>query len=336
MRLLNILFGAVAIVFLVLYVRASDAGAARAPEGAPRVSQAGTSNEEYVFIGVSTSNPYWVDHRRAFEDRGRLLGVRTTFTGPAGSDIREQVSSVENAIARKVKGIMIAPADPDALAPVINKAIEAGIVVVTSDTDSPRSKRYTFIGTGNYEAGLAGGKIMAKLIGGKGKVGFLTVPGQWNLEERVRGYKDAFKESPGISIGPIGTDDGDPAKASAAAKNMIQANPDLVGIAGVDAAGAAGAAIAVREAGKKDAIKIVGMDRNEQTLDEMAGGYVHATLVQRTYAMAIVGFSMMYDLVHGQYRMGKDWTKTGFDPLPKLVDTGVVVVTPETAPLFRD
>lgn len=337
MRLLNIVFGALMILFLVLYIqsgggrRGEAAGAGAASPAAGR----GAADEEYVFIGVQTSNPYWIDHQRAFQDRGRLLGVKATFTGPAGSDIRDQVTSLENAVARHARGIMICPADPDALTPAINRAVEAGIPVVTSDSDAPNSKRYCFIGTGNYQAGVEGGKILAKLLDGKGKVAFLTIPGQWNLNERVRGYKDVLQSHPGIGFGPEANDDGDSAKGAAAAKNILQAHPDLAAFACVDAAGGAGAAVAVREAGRPGAVKIVAMDRNEQTLDEMDKGLIQATLVQRTYTMATLGMTMMYELNHGGFKLGKDWTKTGSDPLPKLIDTGVVVVTPETAKLFR-
>ena len=62
--------------------------------------------------------------------------------------------------------------------------------VVTLDAEVYGSKRMTFLGTGNYNAGRVGGQLLAELIGGKGKVALLTKVGQSNLEERIQGYKD--------------------------------------------------------------------------------------------------------------------------------------------------
>ena len=68
------------------------------------------------------------------------------------------------------------------------------------DSDAPGSGRLYFIGTNNLEAGRLGGQRVAAELGGKGNVAFFTMPGQRNLEERLKGYKDVFSDSPGIKI----------------------------------------------------------------------------------------------------------------------------------------
>ena len=86
------------------------------------------------------------------------------------------------------------------MGPEINKAIDAGIPVITIDSDAPDSQRLYFIGTNNLEAGRLGGQFVAEQLNGKGNVVFFTMPGQPNLEERLKGYKDVFANSPGIKI----------------------------------------------------------------------------------------------------------------------------------------
>jgi len=327
-KALSILFAATTILLAALYFSRP-----RAAQGPVAGGQGAAAGEEYLFVGVSVGNAYWIDARVGFGDAGKDLGVMAQFDGPQGSDVKQQVDTVEKGIARGVKGIILSPAEPQAVVPVINKAVEAGIPVLTVDTDSPNSKRYTFIGTGNYEAGVIGGRLLGEAIGGKGKVALLTIPGQWNLEERVRGYKDALAKF-GIEVVAIGNDRAEEGQAKAEAERILQAYQDLAGFGCVDAAGGVGAAVAVRDAGKKGAIKIIAMDRNDATLDFIKKGFIQASLAQRTYTMAYLGLQMLYGLNHDRIKMVKDWRKAATCPLPALVDTGTVVITPENVEFF--
>jgi len=81
-----------------------------------------------------------------------LTGVSAVFTGPPTVDANAQIESVNRPIAQKVDGIIMC-AVADAVTPAIDKAIEAGIPVVCADADAPSSKRFSFISTGNYNAG---------------------------------------------------------------------------------------------------------------------------------------------------------------------------------------
>jgi ribose transport system substrate-binding protein len=97
----------------------------------------------------------------------------------------------------KPSGIPVSAADPTLMAPDIDAAVDAGIPVITVDSDSPLSKRLTFVGTNNYEAGLMGGRLVSKLLQGKGSVVMLTMPGQTNLEERLPGYQVCVRRAAG-------------------------------------------------------------------------------------------------------------------------------------------
>jgi ribose transport system substrate-binding protein len=336
-KALNLLLGMAVAILAVLYISSRKPSPTAAPASgpAPASKAAGSSDEEYVLVAVSVGNAYWIDARDGFNDAARELGVRGVFTGPQGSDVKQQVDIIETAITRGVKGLIVVPAEPEAVIPAINRAIAAGIPVITQDTDSPKSQRYTFIGTGNFEAGRLGGELLAKQIGGKGEVAFLTIPGQWNLEERRRGYEAALANYPEIKIVAIGNDQAEESQAAAQAKSILQAHPNLAGFGCVDAAGGAGAAVAVRDAGKKGKLKIVAMDRNEATLDFIEQGYIQASLAQRSYSMAHLGLKMLHDLNHGRIKMVPDWRKARTCPLPASVDTGAVVITPDNVQFFR-
>jgi ribose transport system substrate-binding protein len=148
-----------------------------------------------AMVPKALDNPVFTTSRIAAEAKAKDLGVDLIWTASQKSDAAEQVAVIESLIQKKVDAIGISVNDPTALKDVINKAVEAGIVVSTWDSDSPESKRLFYLGTDNYGGGVRCGEIMKDLLGDKGgKVAVLTgVIGAFNLEERIRGFKDAIK-----------------------------------------------------------------------------------------------------------------------------------------------
>jgi ribose/xylose/arabinose/galactoside ABC-type transport system permease subunit/ABC-type sugar transport system substrate-binding protein len=295
---------------------------------------AASSNEEYVFLGVSVGNPYWVDARLGLEDKAKMLGVKSELRGPTGGDPNQQVKELEQLIARKPAGILIAPAS-NALRPSIDRAIDEGIPVVCIDTDEPLSKRYTFIGTDNYNAGRQTGAMLAKAIGGKGEVALLMIPGQLNHEERARGCKDVLATFRDIKVVKIGNDQALATEAEKVARSILQAYPDLAAFGCVDAAGGEGCAVAVKEAGKVGKVRIIAMDRNETTLEFIEQGIIEASIAQRTYAMAYLGVQLLYDLNHNNIQIVNNWKEAKVIPLPRNIDTGTIVIDKNNVRAFR-
>ena len=164
---------------------------------------------EYVFLSVVTQVPFWVDHRAALDDAAAALGVKTRFTGPLDFDTAGQARQLDELIARRPAGIMIFPGDAAAMAPGIDRAVEAGIPVACLTGDVPNSRRSTFFGINGFNAGRMGGEMLAKAIGGKGKVILGTFPAP-SVLERVEGYKAIFAEKyPAIEVVDVVNDKAD-------------------------------------------------------------------------------------------------------------------------------
>src|SRR6266566_820849 len=170
----------------------------------------GHSGENYVLISVNVKVPYWQSAGAGFSQAGQQLGVAYSFTGPDSYDLAAERAELDSAIQKKPSGILISVADPNAVKDDIDRAIAAGIPVITLDSDAPASKRLFFIGTNNYQAGLIGGKRLVQELKGKGNVIVFTMPSQPNLEERFRGYKDAIQNYPDINIAGVVDIKGDP------------------------------------------------------------------------------------------------------------------------------
>ncbi len=290
---------------------------------------------EYVFLSIVTQVPCWVDHKHGLEDAGKLLGVKTTFTGPLDFDTAAQARQLDEIIARRPAGLLLFPGDAATLAPGVNRASEAGIPIATIIGDVPNSKRLCTLGINGFEAGRIGGEMLAQAIGGKGKVLLGTFPAP-SVLERVEGYKAVFKEKyPEIIVADVVNDKADPSFAPTAYAQALQAHPDVVGIGGTDGDSGKGAAIAVRDAGGKGKIKIVAMDRNDDMLPFIEDGTIHGSVVQKSYAEAFIATHFLYWLNANEMKVLPDWKAAEVDPLPEKIQTGTMRITQQNVKLFK-
>lgn len=314
-------FSAIFLAFFAIFVgcqRVAEKGAKSELKGVSKGEAKKTIS--IAIVPKALTGEYWARCKRGAMKAQKELGVRVDFIGPPSEvDVDKQVEIVENLISRGVDGIGISPCDGDALVPVIEKAIEKGIPVVTVDSDANTDKRLCYIGTDNRKAGRVAGEQMVKLLNRRGKVLIITgVPGAQNLMERVAGFKEVISKHPGITIVSEQACQSDQVLALNIAENALTADRDLAGIFGVNAFGAPGAAQAVESCGLAGKVKIVGFDAMPDTLKFCADGVVHAIVEQRPYKMGYLAVKLLKDAIEGK-------------KIPRVVDTGVDVITPTEA-----
>jgi len=295
----------------------------------------GHSGESYVLISVNVKVPYWQSAGAGFSRATQELGVGYTFTGPDTYDPAAEPDELERAIQAKPAGILISVADASTVKGSIDKAIAAGIPVITIDSDAPTSKRLFFIGTNNYEAGVSGGKRLAQELKGKGTVVVFTMPTQPNLNERLRGYQDALAGSQ-IKLAHIVDIKGDPRVAFDTAtqfiandkKEHIDAFVCLEALSGKEVANV------LNNNGIKGKT-IVAMDTDPDTLNWIQRGVIAATISQKPYTMAYIGLKLLDELHHsGLKNLDSDWTHDSFAPVPAIVDTGSALVDKSNVDAF--
>jgi len=161
-------------------------------------------------------------------------------------------------------------------------------------------------------------------------------PGQWNLDERERGYRETFeKEFPDIEVLQTIDDETKYSVGQQKASAVLSAHPDIAGFAGVNAASGPGIAAAVKAAGKAGDIVIVAMDADSPVLDLIEQGVITASVAQRQYYMTYIGVKYLYGLVHGYFRRPGDKSKPNLPEIPKHIDTGTVEVTKANLAAFR-
>jgi ribose transport system substrate-binding protein len=291
--------------------------------------------EHYVFVAYVTSIPFWEDGVRGFNAAGELLGVETSFTGPVKFDAQAQARTIEELIAKGVDGIAIAPADPNVLIEPLERAMKEGIPVIEVNSEVYSDKAsYGYVGINNYPAGVLGGELAVQILGEKGKVAILTMPGVTVHEDRKRGYLEILEKYPEIEIVSIANTQADPSIGVEKAGAIIQAYPDLDMFIGTDATSGAAAARAVLEAGKEGEIKIIGMDRDQDLLNFIEMGVVNASLGQRTFLEEWTALHYLYWLNHDMIKDIADWRGAGVSPVPSNTDTGAMIITQDNVDQF--
>src|SRR5580700_6909223 len=136
------------------------------------------SDEYYVFVAANLQVPYWRAAGAGFSKAAEASKVKYDFVGPQNYDPQAERDALDQAVRKKATGILLGVTDPALLKDSIDKAVAAGIPVITMDSDAPASKRLFFIGTNNYQAGFTGGQRLAQELKGKGNVVVFTMPDQ--------------------------------------------------------------------------------------------------------------------------------------------------------------
>jgi ribose transport system substrate-binding protein len=257
-------------------------------------------------IGVvpkATSHVFWVAVEKGARAAGTELGVDIEWNGaPAETEYARQIQIVDSMINRRVDGLAVAATERKILVATIDRAIKLGIPVTIFDSGIESEYYTSFVATDNYEGGRLAGRSLAKLIGGKGKVGLiLHAPGSASTMDRERGFQDVLKaEFPEIQIAAEQYGMADRAKARAAAENMLTAHPDLAGFFGSSEPSATGASLAVRGRGLAGKVKVVAFDASGNLVADMRDGVIQAMVVQDPFKMGFEAVRTVVDKLNGK------------------------------------
>ncbi|SPF34349.1 Monosaccharide ABC transporter substrate-binding protein, CUT2 family [Candidatus Sulfotelmatobacter kueseliae] len=293
------------------------------------------SGEFYVLVSANLRIPYWKTAGAGFSAAAAQMKVHSDLKGPQTFDPKAERDALDQAVQKKVTGILLDVTDAVLLKDGIDKAIAAGIPVITIDSDAPASKRLFFIGTNNYQAGLMGGQRLAQELKGKGNVVVFTNPDQPNMQDRLTGYKAALARTPDIKITRVVDIQGDPRIAFDTTNQIIGKERDKVDAfvcleaqSGKDVAGVLNS---FHVTGKV----VMAMDTDRETLDWIQKGGIAATIAQKPYTMAFVGLEMLDNLYHQKpATLDRDWSKDSLAPIPDFVDTGSALIDKSNVEAF--
>jgi ribose transport system substrate-binding protein len=295
-----------------------------------------SQKEIFYLISANSALPYWQTAAAGFQAAGAQYKVTTRVAGPNGYDAQAELAAMQKAVAVHPSGILISVADAKVLEPEINAAIDAGIPVITMDSDAVGSHRLYFIGTNNLEAGRLGGQRVAAKLGGKGRVVFFTLAGQPNTEERLKGFKDVFSSKPDIKIAEVVDIKDDLRKAFDKTMEFtaLTGAKKIDAFVCLDSASGKAVADAIVRSGVTNRV-LVAWDVSQDTLDAIKAGTIDSTIAQKPYTMAYIGLKGLDEIYHSPPKqLNKDYATDSFSQYPVFVDTGTTLVDKSNADLY--
>jgi rhamnose transport system substrate-binding protein len=243
-RLLHVV---VAMCALMLVLAAC--GEKEAPGGATG-GGGGDNTTKVAFVPKLVGIPYFEAMKTGGDQAAKDLSVQFIYQGDTTADPAKQAEIINSLIQQKVSALAVAPNDPAAIAPLLKRAADAGIKVLTSDTDAPDSVREVFVNQAEDQAiGETTAEALASQMGGSGKWAIVSC-GQTaqNLNAWIGIEKKYISgKYPNMQLVDTVYAGEDQAKSVQLAKDLMTANPDLKGLIGQCSVSAPGVAQAVTE-----------------------------------------------------------------------------------------
>jgi rhamnose transport system substrate-binding protein len=278
----------------------------------------GGSDFTVAFVPKLQGVPYFEAMNTGGQAACKDLGCTWLYQGPVEADPAAQADIVRSYIQQGVDALIVAPNDPDSMAPLLQQAADAGIKVATSDTDAPNSVRQVFVNQASTE-GIGQGLTDALMdaMGGKGKYAIVSC-GQTaeNLNSWIDVQKSYTAEKyPDAEIVDIVYAGEDQAAATQMATDLMNAHPDLTGLVGECTSSAPGVAQAVRDAGKIGQVFTVGLGTPQSMLPYLTDGSSSASIL-----WDVQGLGYLTAWAGVQLAAGEDFQATNdvSDDLPKV------------------
>jgi ribose transport system substrate-binding protein len=202
---------------------------------------------------VSPANAFKVamveEFKAVCEERGDL--IKEYYITDAGGQIAKQIADIEDLIAKKVDILLVTAASPTAISPVVEKAVDAGILVVTFDNLVETDKVTLRVEANESGIGSQNMEWLAKKLGGKGKIVMLGgIKGTSSAQLRWDGAWEVLKKYPGIEVVGEAWVNWAFDKGKAAMESFLAANPVIDGVWTDGGGSAQGALTAMIEAGR--------------------------------------------------------------------------------------
>jgi ribose transport system substrate-binding protein len=281
------------------WVLASLAIAATAFVSINRTRAADDKPLKLAFV-TNNSSSYWDTAKAGCKKaQSEMSGVTVDVRIPQEQTAAEQKRILDDLVSAGYDGIAISPADPSHQTDMLNE-VASHVLLLTQDSDAPKSNRACYLGTDNEAAGELCGTLINKYIPSGGTIMlFVGTMDAQNAKDRVAGIKKTLNSN--IKIVDIRTDGGqDRARARSNVEDTIAKYPDITGLVGLYSYNGPAIAAAVRDSGKKGAIKVICFDDEKGTFDGIKDGTIQATVIQQPFEFGRQAVHLMADMLRGK------------------------------------
>ena len=315
-----IVFIAVLVVFIALGCKQKE-----------KSEEKGEKKYSIAVIPKGTTHVFWKSiHAGALKAEQELkdagIDVEVIWKGPLKEDDREsQIRVVEDFVTRGVSGIVLAPLDDAALRVPVKNAVNYGIPVVIIDSGLKSEDYTSFVATDNYIGGRKGGRRLAEILGGKGKVIMLRYQeGSASTMKREQGFLDVLQEDyPEIEVVSANQYGGATTESAyIASENLLSPlrKPDggltVDGIFCPNESTAFAMLRALEDSGLAGKVKYVGFDSSDRLVLALRKGYIQGLVLQDPINMGYLGVKTIVAHLRGE-------------KVEKQIDTGSSMATTE-------
>jgi len=261
---------------------------------------AGESSGEVETVALMVqdlSNPFFASMDNGVRAAAEALGA--TYSAQDGrQDLAVQNDQIDAFIQQGIDVLLINAVDSEGIGPAVNRAIDAGITVVAVDVGAKNA--LATVTTDNVQAGQLACESLIEQIGGAGDILIVDGTPTTSIQDRMEGCNIALDANPGVNV--VATQNGDNGREQALTltTDMLTANPNVVGIFGVNDPTALGANLAAQQAGKSDLV-ITGVDGSPEAVEEMSttGSMFRGTAAQDPYLLGTTALDMAVELRGG-------------------------------------
>lgn len=255
------------------------------------------STKRLAFV-TNNASDYWTIARKGTEKAAaELPDVTVEFRIPGNGTAAEQKGIIDDLLAKGINGIAISPKDPANQTQLINDAAKQALII-TQDSDAPKSDRACYIGTDNVAAGRQEGELIKEVLPQGGRIMvFVGSADAVNAQERLKGIKEAIAGSK-VEIIDVRTDETDHVRAKSNVADTLVKYPDVACLVGLWSYNGPAILNAVKEAGKVGQVKIVCFDEEDETLAGIKDGAIYATVVQQPFEFGYQSVKMMAQILN--------------------------------------
>jgi simple sugar transport system substrate-binding protein len=241
----------------------------------------------YRFVVVThgqASDPFWSVVKNGVDQAAKDMNVNVEYQAPPRFDMVAMSQLIDAAVASNPDGLVVSIPDANALGPSIQRAVAAGIPVISMNSGSDVAQSLgilTHVGQTEFEAGQGGGTQMA-VAGVKHALCVNQEVGNAALDLRCNGFKDTMTKA-GATVDVLAVDLNNPTDAQQRMTAAIQADSSVDGVLTLGPTGAAPALAALTQMGKLGEIKLATFDLSPDVLQAISAGNMLFAIDQQQF-----------------------------------------------------
>jgi ribose transport system substrate-binding protein len=255
-----------------------------------------------AFVPGITTDEFYISMKRGIDNEAKKYGMKVIYQGPSTWDYTKQVPIIDSIIAQKPDLLITAPCDANAMIAPLKQASDAGIPVITVDTNiTDTSFIVTNITSDNAQGGEIAADEIAKLTGSSGDVALMnTIAGTSTTDARQTGYENELKKYPNMKLVSAQYCNDEANTAAAEIQDVMLANPNLKAVFASNVVTADGVEAGISAKGASSKVKIVAYDAGPSEVQALKSGDITALVVQKPLEEGSLAVDYAYDYLTGK------------------------------------